>query len=82
MKNLNYKLQRQHLKAFRKALPHVDSIVSQGSEFHVTYATFKSISEWFTFMKTLVSELLVTKTETHTNTKELRELDDEALDLL
>ena len=29
-----------------------------------------------------VSELLVTKTQTHTNTKELRELDDEALDLL
>ena len=37
MKNLNYKLQRQHLKAFRKALPHVDSIVSQGYEFQVTY---------------------------------------------
>ena len=52
-KFLNYKLQRQHLKAFRKTLTHVDSRVSQGSEFQVTYATFKSISEWFTFMWTL-----------------------------
>ena len=50
MLKFNYKLQRQNLKAFRKTLTHVDSRVSQGSEFQVTYATFKSISEWFTFM--------------------------------
>ena len=45
MLKFNYKLQRQNLKAFRKTLTHVDSRVSQGSEFQVTYATYKSISE-------------------------------------
>ena len=44
-KCLNYKSQRQHLKAFRNALPHVDSRVGKVSELQVTEATFKSISE-------------------------------------
>ena len=35
----------KNLKAFRNALPHMDSRVGKVSELQVTEATFKSISE-------------------------------------